>query len=85
MSALVISEIFRLFGNTLTPDIKYSRRNMRTFWQQLQTPLSPKRKTFFDFLLHFWNVHEIENILKKKKSILAELLPKLLHPKEMFT
>ena len=85
MSALVISEIFRLFGNTLTPDIKYSRRNMRTFWQHLQTPLSQKRKTFFDFLLHFWNVHEIENILKKKKSILAELLPKLLHPKEMFT
>ena len=38
-----------------------------------------------DFLLHFWNVHEIENILKKKKSILAYLLPKLLHLKEMFT
>ena len=85
MSALVTSEIFRLFGNTLTPDVKYSRRNMRTFWQQFQTLLSQKRKTFFDFLLHFWNVHEIENILKKKKSILAQLLPKLLHPKEMFT
>ena len=26
---------------------------------------------FFDFLLHFWNVLEIGNILKKKKSILA--------------
>ena len=85
MSALVTSEIFRLFGNTLTPDVKYSRRNMRTFWQQFQTLLSQKRKTFFDFLLHFRNVHEIENILKKKKSILAQLLPKLLHPKEMFT
>ena len=44
-----------------------------------------KQKVFLDFLLHFWNVHEIWNILKKKKSILAELLPKLLHPKEMFT
>ena len=85
MSALVTSEIFRLFGNTLTPDVNYSRRNMRTFWQQFQTLLSQKRKTFFDFLLHFWNVHEIENILKKKESILAQLLPKLLHPKEMFT
>ena len=31
-----------------------------------------KRKNFFvDFFLHFWNVHEIEIILKKKKSILA--------------
>ena len=30
-----------------------------------------KEKLFVDFFLHFWNVHEIENILKKKKSILA--------------
>ena len=26
---------------------------------------------FVDFLLHFWNVRSIENILKKKMSILA--------------
>ena len=71
MSALVTSEIFRLFVNTLTPDDKYSRRNMQIFWQQLQTLLSQKRKTLFDFLLHLWNVHEIHNILQKKKSILA--------------
>ena len=70
-SALVISETFRLFVNTLTPDEKYSRRNMQIFWQHLQTSLSQKRKTFFDFLLHFWNMHEIENIPKKKNSILA--------------
>ena len=71
MSALVTSEIFRLFVNTLTPDVKYSRRNMQNFWKQLQTRLSQKRKTFFDFSLHFWNVRDIEKILKKKKSILA--------------
>ena len=28
------------------------------------------KKHFLDFLLHFWNVHEIQNILKKKMSIL---------------
>ena len=39
MSALVTSEIFRLFLNTLTPDDKYSRRNMQIFCQQIQTPL----------------------------------------------
>ena len=71
MTALVTSEIFRVFVNTLSNDVKYSRRNIQIFWQQFQTPLSQKRKTFFDFLLNFWNVHEIENILKKKKSILA--------------
>ena len=40
MSALVTSEIFRLFVNTLTPDDKYSGRNIQIFWQQLQTPWS---------------------------------------------
>ena len=30
-----------------------------------------KEWLFFNFLLHFWNVHEIYNILEKKKSILA--------------
>ena len=32
MSALVTSEIFRLFVNTLTPHDKYSRRYMQIFW-----------------------------------------------------
>ena len=44
-----------------------------------------KEKFFFDFLLHFWNVLEIWNIPKRKKSILALLLPKLLIRKEMLT
>ena len=44
-----------------------------------------KEKLFLYFLLNFWNVHEISKILKKKNSVLDELLPKLLHPKEMFT
>ena len=30
-----------------------------------------KERLFMDFLLHLWNVHEIYNILKKKKSILV--------------
>ena len=57
MSALITSEIFRLFVNTLTPDDKYSLRNMQIFWEQLQTLLS--QKEIGDFLLHFRNVHEI--------------------------
>ena len=55
MSSLVTSEIFRLFVNTLTPDDKYSRRYMLTFWQQVQTPLSHKGKTFCQFLIVFLN------------------------------
>ena len=59
MSALVTSEIFRLFVNTLTPDDKCSRRYMQIFLQQLQTPLSQKGKDFFGFFNAFWNVHKI--------------------------
>ena len=33
MSALVTSEIFRLFVNRLNPDDKYSRRNIQIFWE----------------------------------------------------
>ena len=53
MSALVTSGIFRLFVNTLTPDVKYSRRNMQNFWQQLQTLLSQEEKTFRGFFIAF--------------------------------
>ena len=60
MSALVISEILRLFVNTFKADDKYSRQNMQNFPQQVQTRLSQKEKTFCAFfLLHFWNVHEM--------------------------
>ena len=58
MSTLVTSKMFRVFVNTLTPDDKYSRRNMQIFWQQLQTLLSQEENNFVDFLLHFPNVHE---------------------------
>ena len=32
-----------------------------------------------------WNLHEMENISKKKESLLAEVFPKLLTPKEVIT
>ena len=41
-SALVWSEILRLFVHTLTADKKYSRCNVHNFAQQVQTPLSKK-------------------------------------------
>ena len=60
MSALVTSEIFRLFVNTLTPHHKYSRRYMQIFWQELQKPLSQKGISFFWFFIAFlkcaWNL-----------------------------
>ena len=68
MSALVTSGIFRLFVNTLTPDVKYSHRNMKIFWQQLQTLLSQEGKTFCGFFIAFpkfaWN---LEHSAKKEE------------------
>ena len=43
------------------------------------------KRLFVDFLLDFWNVHEILNILKKYMSILAYLFQKLWTAKEVFT
>ena len=64
MSALVTSEIVRLFVNTLTPDDKYSHRNTQIFWQQLQTTLSQKGKTLCGFFIAFlkgaWNIEQSE-------------------------
>ena len=71
MSVLVTSESFRPFVNTLTPDENYSLRNMQVFWQQIQTLLSQKVKTFCGFFIAFpkcaWNLEHSQ----KKKSILA--------------
>ena len=68
MSALVTSEIFRLFVNSLSPDIRYSGRNIQIFWEQLQTLLSQKREAFCQFLIAFlkcaWN---LEDFLKKEE------------------
>ena len=42
-------------------------------------------RLFLDFLLKFWNVREIYNILKKRMRVLALLFPKLLFPKKIAT
>ena len=68
-SALVISKILGLFVNTLTAEYTYSGRNMKTFTQQVQTPLSLKQKTFSGFFIAFlkptWNG---EHFQKKGES-----------------
>ena len=71
MSTLISSEIFRLFVNTLTPDDKCSRRYMQTFWQQIQTPLSHKGKTFLRFFIEFLKYALNLEHSEKKKSVLA--------------
>ena len=79
MSALVTSEILRLFVNTLTPDDKSSRRYMQTFWQQGQTPLSHKGETFLRFFIEFlkyaWNLEHSEKKEECPSVIIKEIIP----------
>ena len=78
MSALVTCEIFRLCVNTLTPDDKYSRRNMQIFWQQLQITLSQKRQAFYEFLIAFlklaWNLEYSEKKKQYPSLIITEII-----------
>ena len=46
------------------PICRYSGNNIKRFYLNKETH-------FVFFWLHFWNVHEFYNILKKKTSILA--------------
>ena len=77
MSALVISEILRLFVNTLTADNKYSHRNMQNL-SQVQTPLSQKEKLFSKFFVVFLNyVLNVEHFEKKDEYpslIISEII-----------
>ena len=78
MSALVTSEIFRLFVNTLTPDDKYSRRYMQSFWQQVQTPLSQKGETFLTFFIEYlkcvWNLEHSEKKEEHPSVFITEII-----------
>ena len=66
--ALVTSEIFLLFVNTLSLDDKNSRRYIQTFWTQVQTPLPQKGESFFGFFIAFLKYEEnLEDSEKKEE------------------
>ena len=63
----------------LTPDDEYSRRYMQIFWQQLQTPLSQKGKTFCGFFITFlkyaWKLEHSEKKEEYPTPIITEIIP----------
>ena len=78
MSALLTSEILRLFLNTLTSDDKDSRGYMQIFWKQLQTLLSEKGKTLCGFFIAFlkcaWNLEHSEQKEEYPRLITNEII-----------
>ena len=77
-SALVRSKILGLFVNTLTAEYTYSRRNMQTFTQQVQTPLSLKQKTFSQFFIAFlkstWDGEHFEKKGESSSLSISEII-----------
>ena len=80
---LVRSKILGLFVNTLTAEYTYSRNNMQTFTQQVQTPLSLKQKIFSGFFIAFlkskWNAEHFEKKGESSSCSISEILT----PKEV--
>ena len=77
-SALVWSEILRLFVNTVIADNKYSRSNVHNFPQQVQTRLSQKQKTLCVFFIPFLKcAQNLEHFEKKDEYpglIISEIM-----------
>ena len=63
----------------------YSRRNMLNFTKQLEAPLSKKQMTFSGFFIAFMKCALNLEHFKKKMSVLAQLFPKLMTPREVVT
>ena len=77
-SALVRSKILGLFVNTLTAEYTYSCRNMQTFTQQVQMPLSLKQKTFSGFFIAFlkstWNGEHFQKKGESSSLSISEII-----------
>ena len=67
-----------MFVNTLTPDDKYSRHYIQTFWQQVQAPLSQKGEYFLRFFIAFlkcaWNLEHSEKKEQNPSLIITEVI-----------
>ena len=77
MSLLVICETLGAFLNTLTLMRSILFRIVRISCCKFKCSYLKNKKLFLDFLFHFWNLHQIFDILKKKVIVIANLFPKL--------
>ena len=62
----------------LSPDDKYSRHYMRTFWEQVETLLSQKGETFYEFFIAYlkgeWNLERSEKKEEYPSLITTEII-----------
>ena len=75
---LVRSQILGLLVNTLTAEYMYYGRNMQTFTEPVQTPLSLKQKTFSGFFIAFlkstWNGEHFQKKGESSSLSISEII-----------
>ena len=77
ISLPVLGEIWGVFVNTLTTDAKYPVQDCENLQLPIQTQLSKKRKTFFEFFLRFLEYAWKFKYFEIKMIVIANLFPKL--------
>ena len=70
-------EIIGMLINTWTGDYKYPVAQCENLPFPIKMISSLKPKTFSEFFFHLWNLHQILNIFKKNKIVIANVFPKL--------
>ena len=80
-SLLVISDVLRLFVNTLTADDKYSLISRDNWMQTIQMHFSQKQNVFSQFLSAFFESALNFEHFQKKMTFIAYVFPKLPTPK----
>ena len=79
----MIHKIVRLFGNTLTVNDKHYLLNRDNLTQPIQRELSEKEKKNFQFFLPFLKSILNSKDLPKKMTLIADVFPEILAPKNM--
>ena len=73
-----------VFRNTLTPNDNYLVEDCENLLSPIQMQLYLKpTKLFETFFFHFWNLHQILNILKKRMIAIPTLFRKLQNVKDL--
>ena len=60
-------------------------RIVRTCCSPFKSTCLRNKKHFVGFLFHLWNLHELLNIFKQKKIVIADVFPKLTTVKGLVT
>ena len=77
MSALVLGEVLVVFVHTLIADDKYPVEDCENCHSQFKCNYLKNEILFLNSFFHFWNLHQILNVLKKKIIVIGNVFAKL--------